>query len=160
MKYTKLSEKIGSILLNALYVVLILFVLGIMGVFIWADITINLPILSLFWIILLPTFGLCINWFIGSFFGDKYYRTGTVIRGRSVFDVVKTPKYYKRRIYVCIIEAILFVALIVRYIFLFPYSLACALIGIICSVIAIIIYFIVGMSSYEQSDPKQENNFF
>lgn len=154
MKYTKISNKLGKVVLGIIYGFMILFILGVAGLFLWVDLIYRIPMVSLLWLVLLPTVGLGVNWFIGHFFGDKYYNTGMVHEGRSIYDVEKTPKYYSRRMFVCFIECFLFVLLIVRYILSLP--LITSIIGIIGSVIAIIIYFIVGMSSYEQSSLKNK----
>lgn len=152
-----MTNKIGSFLLGALYVLVILFIVGIAGVFLWVDISQEIPGLSLLWIMLLPTFGLGINWNIGWFFGDEYYNTGYVREGRSVLDVVKTPKYYKRRMYLCFIECGLFVLLMIRFFIYFSVTVVVPIIGVLGSLVAIIIYFVVGMSSYELSGLKEAN---
>jgi len=156
MKYTKLSKKLGNFAIATIFVIMILFVLGLAGVFLWVDLSYPLPMVSLFWFLLLPTFGLAINWYIGHFFGDEYYDTGWVYEGRSVYDVVKTPKYYTRRMIVCFVECFLLALLIIRFIFLFPFNAATSIIGIIGSIVGIVIYYIVGMSSYEQSSIKNK----
>ena len=151
MKFTRLSNKIGSVIVDTIFALMILFMLGIAGVFVYIDFYLSTPIFSLMWIPLLPGLGLAINWFLGKFFDDKYYNTGLVNEGRSVYDVEKTPKYYTRRMFVCFVECFLFVLLIIRFVFLFHLSIASSIIG---SIIGIVIYFIVGMSSYEQSSIK------
>ena len=148
MKFTKLTNKLGNVVIGIMLVSMILVILGIDGVFLWLDLSYPDYSLSFLWFILLPATGLGINWFIGPFFGDEYYETGWVNEGNSVRDVVKTPKYYTRRMFVCFVECFLFILLIIRFIF------QKSIIGIIGSIIAIIIYFIVGMSSYEQSSIK------
>lgn len=153
MKYTKLTNKMGHFFICLFYSIFILIIVGLAGVFMWLDLTMMLPPLSIMWLILLPTFGLCINWCLGHILGDEFYDTGIVSEGRTVYDVVKTPKYYKRRAYLCFIEIILFVLLIFRYIFVSPIMLAPIIIGVIGSIVAIIIYYIVGRSSLELSNP-------
>ncbi len=157
MKYTNMTNKFGSFLIGALYVFIILFIVGVAGVFLWVDISQEIPGLSLLWIMLLPTFGLGINWNIGHFFGDEYYNTGYVRKGRSVLDVVKTPKYYKRRMYLCFIECGLFFLLMIRYLVYFSVTVAVPIIGLLSSIAAMIIYFVVGMSSYELSGLKEQH---
>lgn len=175
MKYTKMSNKLGSIVLGILMSMPIIFILVCFGGFVYLDFYLNNPLITLLWIMLLPTFGLGINWFIGHYFGDEYYNTGWVYEGRSVFDVVKTPKYYRRRMYLCIIECVLFVLLIIRFLSLMLFTLLgivgfwaalresiVPLLGIVGCIIAIIIYYIVGKSSYELSadlskEKKQKN---
>lgn len=154
MKYTKLSNKLLEFFVRAIAVLMILIMLGLAGVFLWVDLSYSLPMVSLMWLLLLPALGLAINWNIGKFFGDEYYNTDLVIEGRSVYDVVKTPKYYTRRMFVCFIECFLFALLIIRFIFL-P-SMITSLLAIVGSITGIIIYFIVGMSSYEQSSIKNK----
>ena len=156
MKYTKLSNKLGKFAVGTIFVIMILVILGLAGAFLWIDLSYPFPMLSLFWFLLLPTIGLAVNWFLGHFFGDEYYNTGSVYEGRSIQDVVKTPKYYTRRMFVCFVECILFALLIVRFLFLFPFNIATSIIGIVGSIVGIIIYFIVGMSSYEQSSIKNK----
>lgn len=156
MKFTKLSNKLCNFVVKAMFVFMILFILGLAGVFLWVDLSYSIPMVSLFWLLLLPAIGLIVNWHIGHFFGDEYYDTGLVIDGDSIFDVVKTPKYYSRRMFVCFIECFLFALLIIRFIFLFPFNFVISVIGIVCSIIGIIIYFIVGMSSYKQSSIKNK----
>ena len=156
MKYTKLSNKLGKFAVGTIFVIMILFILGLAGTFLWVDLSYPLPMLSLFWWLLLPTIGLAINWYIGHFFGDEYYNTGWVYEGRSVYDVVKTPRYYTRRMIVCFVECILFALLIIRFLFLFPFNVATSIIGIVGSIVGIIIYFIVGMRSYEKSSIKNK----
>lgn len=157
MKYTNMTNKFANFLIGAVYVIFILFIVGAAGAFLWVDISQEIPGLSLLWIVLLPTFGLGINWSVGHFCGDEYYNTGLVREGRSVLDVVKTPKYYKRRMYLCFIECGLFVLLMVRYCIHFAVTVAVPIIGVLASIAAIIIYFVVGMSSYELSGLKEQH---
>ncbi|MBO5885105.1 MAG: hypothetical protein J6Q51_04840 [Clostridia bacterium] len=156
MKYTKLSGKIADFVLKSLYAILMLFIIGLTGVFVWLDLYQSLTFFSIIWIAWLPTAGLGINWFLSHILGDEFYNTGMVVDGSSIYDVVKTPKYYTRRMYVCFIECFLFALLIVRFAFLFPVSVVLPIIGIVASIVAIVIYFIVGMSSYEQSSIKRK----
>ncbi len=156
MKYTKLSNNLKNFVIGAFFVIMILLIIGLAGVFLWLDLSYPFPMLSLFWLLLLPTAGLAINWYIGRFFGDEYSNTDFVVEGRTVKDVVKTPKYYTRKMVVCFVECFLFVLIIVRFIFLFPFGIATSIIGIIGAIVGIAIYFIVGMSSYEQSSIKNK----
>lgn len=156
MKHTKMTEKLKNILIKTASVIMILIQLGLVGVLLWADFTSPFYMISLVWLVMLPVVGLGVNWFIGPFFGDKYYNTGWVVEGRSVYDVEKTQKYYARRMYLCFIECSLFALLIVRYIFLISASSTIAIIGIIGAIIGFILYFIFGMSSYEQSGLKEK----
>ena len=59
----------------------------------------------------------------------------------------------------CFIECILFVILLIRYIFLIPINIVGAIVGIVCAIIATIIFYIVGMSCYEQSSIRQNKAF-
>lgn len=160
MKFSKISDKIGKIALRAIDVLLILFMLGILGYYGYVDFHFSDEIIgpSLCWILLLPSAGAAINFFLGHFCGDEYYNTGHVSDGWSKYDVIKTPKYYTRRMYFCFIECFLFLLLIIRYSFLFHLNIIIPMLGLICSIIAIIIYFIVGMSSYEKSGIKIKCN--
>lgn len=158
MKYTKMSKNIKNFAYGLVNSIPLIIALGLFGAFLWIDLTYSIPLISILWIILLPALGLVINWSIGHFFGDEYYNTGLVFQGRTVFDVVKTPKYYSRRMFVCFIECFLFLLLIVRFIFLINFNNLVSILGIISCIIAIAIYFIVGMSSYEQSSIKDKKN--
>jgi len=162
MKFTKLTNNIGKFMLDSVYVLLILLMLGLLvvyGYFFEFVPSVEVSGASLGWIVLLPTVGIAINVFLGHFFGDEYYNTGHVSEGRSRYDIVKTPKYYTRRMFFCFVECFLFLLLIVRYLFLFSKSILIPTVGIICSIVAIIIFFIVGMSSYEQSGIKDKWHF-
>ena len=105
MKYTKMTEKIKNIPIKTASVIMILILLGLVGVLLWADFTSRFYMISLVWLVMLPVVGLGVNWYIGPFFGDKYYNTGWVVEGRSVYDVEKKQKYYY---YLCLIDALIF----------------------------------------------------
>lgn len=158
MKFTKISGAIGKFAIWLLYGTLIAMLIGVIGVLLWAELYVGTPIFNILWFVILPAVGLAITYMLGKFTGDKYYDTGMVIEGNTVFDVVKTPKYYRRRMYVCFIECFLFALVIVKNIVLFFLSPMWSIIGIVGSVVAIIIYFIVGMSSRELSKEKKEEN--
>lgn len=155
MKFTKISQGLGKFFIGLVYVFMILLVLGLFGVLIWVDLfMLRTPVFNIMWFCILPAIGLIINWFIGFFFKDKYYNTGMVIDGRSVLDVVKTPKYYKRRIFVCFAECFLFVLLAIKNIVFLYLNPIWSIIGIVGGIIGAVIYFIVAMSSIELSKTK------
>ncbi len=156
MKYTNLTGKIGSFFIGLIYSIFILVAMGGAGLFLWLDLTSGLPMVSLLWILLLPALMLAINWLLGKFFGDEYYNTGIVSEGRTIFDVVKTPKYYKRRMYVYFVECALFILLAVRFGFLTQIDLTYGMIGILCSIIGSFFCFIIAMSSKEQSGERSK----
>lgn len=156
MKFTRLSGKIGSFVVGTIFALMILFILGLFGAFVYIDFYLSTPIFSFMWFPLLPGLGLAINWFLGKFFGDRYYNTGWVNEGRSVYDVEKTPKYYTRRMFLCFVECFLFVLLILRFVSLIPLSISSSIVGIIGAIVGIVIYFIVGMSSYELSSIRNK----
>ena len=139
---------------------MILFMLAFLGFYGYVDFcqSEGRSVISLGWIFILPVCEIGIDVLIGRLMGDEWYNTGYVSNGRSVYNVKKTPKYYSRRMFFCFIECFLFVLLIIRYVFLFSASIIVPTLGIICSIIAIIIYFIVGMSSYEKSSIKHKWN--
>lgn len=153
MKFTNMENNLSKVILNALYVFIILVVLAIMGVMVWVDLSQGVPMISILWFMFIPCFGMIINWFLGAILGDKIYNTGLVYEGRSMLSVVKTPKYYTRRMFLCIVELVLFLLLKLRFIlWLFdPEAIAIGIVGIVGSIIAMVICFIMGMSSYEQS---------
>ena len=153
MKFTNIENNLGNIIIGALNAFMILCILFILGVFGWVDLTQGVPMISFLWFIFIPCFGLAINWFLGRFFGDKHYNTGIVHEGRTMWAVERTPVYYTRRMVLCIVEMVLFVAVGLRFIlWLFDAEyMGFGIAGIVCSVIAMVICFIMVMSSYEQS---------
>ena len=156
MKFTNMENKLGDILLGALNAFMILMLLFLLGVFVWVDLTQCVPMISLLWFVFLPCYGMAINWFLGRFFGDRHYNTGIVYEGRSMWAVEKTPAYYTRRMVLYIVEMVLFLLVGVRMaLFLSDidyYGFGIA--GIVCTIIAMVICFIMVMSSYEQSSLK------
>lgn len=175
MKYTNMVGRVKNIGHWVFVLLMISILLGATGVLVWCDFYVGHPFMSFLWLALIPSIGLGANWFLGYVCGDEYYNTGVVIEGRSVFDVVKTPKYYKRRMIFYFIECFLLVLLIVRFILFFnpfgkmiygffepghaddydpSFGIGLPIVGIIATIVEIIICFIIGMSSYEQSNLK------
>ena len=154
MKYTRLSSKIGSFFYGVFCAFIILILLGCFAMFVYLDFMMDTPIFSIMCLTFLPGLGFAINWLIGYFFSDEHYDTGLVSNGRTVYDIVKTPKYYSRRMFVCFIECFLFLLLVIRSTTLMTESVAWAIFGILGGLGGIVVYFIVGMSSYEQSSLK------
>ena len=153
MKFTYIENNLGNIIIGALNAFMILCILFILGLFGWVDLTQGVPMISILWFMFIPCFGLAINWFLGRFFGDKHYNTGIVHEGRTMWAVERTPVYYTRRMVLCIVEMVLFLLLKLRFIlWLFdPEAIAIGIVGIVGSIIAMVICFIMVMSSYEQS---------
>lgn len=175
MKYTNMVGIIKNIGLWIFVLSIIAILLGAVGMLVWCDFYVGHPFMSFLWLGMIPALGLGINWFLGYVCGDEYYNTGVVIEGRSVFDVVKTPRYYKRRMIFYFIECFLLFLLIVRFILFFnpfakmiygliepghmddydpSFSIGVPIVGIIATLVELVICFIIAMSSYEQSELK------
>ena len=156
MKFTNMENKLGDILIGALNAFMILVILFVLGVFVWVDLTQCVPMISFLWFVFIPSFGMCISWFVGRFFGDKHYNTGIVHEGHTMWAVEKTPAYFTRRMVLYIVEMVLFLLVGVRMVAwlydvdYYGYGIA----GIVCGIIAMVICFIMVMSSYEQSSLK------
>lgn len=145
MKYSKITDKAPDVFFRITYFFVMLVVLGLTGGFLWCDLTLNISMLSLLWLIWLPTIVYAMNFFIAIIAGDKISVTDENL------NVVKTPRYYSRSTIAWLIGCILFVPLIVRYIFLIPYDPAISIVGIVFSIAEMVMCFILRMSAYEKS---------
>ena len=175
MKYTNMVGIIKNIGLWIFVLFIISILLGAAGLLVWCDFYVGHPFMSFLWLGMIPALGLGINCVLGYVCGDEYYNTGVVIEGRSVFDVVKTPRYYKRRMIFNFIECFLLCLLVIRFILFFnpfakmiygliepghmddydpSFSIGVPIVGIIVTLVELVICFIIAMSSYEQSDLK------
>lgn len=158
MKYTNLSKKIGKSAFHSFLILIYILFICLYGVLIWVDLCmLQTPVFNLMWLILIPTFGLVSNRIFSRLAGDERYDTGVVVDGTTWFDVVKTPKYYKRRGYCCYLTLSLFVLLIVKTIFTFKLNLLWSIIGVIGGVVGIILSFIFAKSSFELSKEGKTN---
>ena len=175
MKYTNMIGKLKMFFWWLFVITMVLIILGLMGGFVLVDFYADVPLLSFIWLMMIPVMGYCINWVLGYICGDEYYNTGMVVEGYSVFDVIKTPKYYRRRMICYFVECFLLFLLFIRFITYFPaidrlifaakypafadryessFGIGLPIVGIIATIVEIIICFIIGMSSYEQSNLK------
>lgn len=160
MKYTNLSEKIGNIVLCFFYVFVILLLLVFCGLALWVDFLWSVSIYTCTFLFLLPGFVILINYLLGKIFGDRYRQVGWILEGESrIYEVIKTPKYCTRSMFVCFVESFLFVLLIIRFIFLFDVKdehNIFTIIGLIGSIIGVIICFILAMRHYKQSSLRDK----
>lgn len=145
MKKSSFSDTIGNIFINLIFTLLILVVLGLAGFLLYLDFYISKPVFSLIWVILLPIFGLMATRLLDHFVGDKYYNPNWVYEARSGKGFVKPQKRQTKKILINFIECLLFILLLVRFIILAPLNKVCSIIGVSCSIVAIIAYFIIGI---------------
>jgi len=93
----------------------ILFGIAFFGVSIWVS-TFS-DIASMIFIVSLLGGGFIINYGIGyAFLGDEYKLSNYVRDGNSTFEVIETPKFLKRRLWVTFIASIAYFLLAIYYI--------------------------------------------
>ena len=156
MKYTNMEKKLGRFVVIFSYGFILFLISSLLLGLLVIDFFYGILPISILWFLLLPGFGIILNWFIGRMCGDKFYNTGIVVDGDSVYDIEKTPKYYKRRMYISFIQCGIFGLLGLRYILSIMLGMYMYIILLIGCIIAIVIYVILGLSSYEQSGMKEE----
>jgi hypothetical protein len=159
MKYTNFLSNLGRFLLVVfMFIVLALPIPAGIVVFL----ILNIPIAYAITPMLLALYPIMLNWFLGYACGAKFYNTGYVRKGRSIRDIVKDERYYKRAIYVNFIIMALFIPLAIY----FSFSLSCeyfgwSVLGLVESIIGTIIYFLFAMSAIEKSGvSKKEKRVF
>lgn len=162
MKYTKLSQKIGRVAYLTFFTLIYVLFLGLYGVLAWVNLSIlTTPVFNIMWIALIPAFGIVTIWTLARWCGDEIYDTGLVSDGDTLYEIKRTPKFYKRRMYVYFIEAFLFVLLMVKNIVLFVLDPIWSVVGIVGGVAGVVFCFIIAMSSKElskQDDKKEESS--
>lgn len=155
MRFTNFLSGLGRCIL--LVFEFVLFVL-LIPAFIVVLFMLNIPILiAIFVPILLGTYSITLNWFLGLASGAEFYNTGYVNEGRTVRDIVRDEAYYKRAIYVNFIIMSVFAFLIIYFITVLSFSFGWCLIGLIQSIVGAILFFLLGMSAIEKSRIKNEN---
>lgn len=161
MKYTNMNKKMGNFVFKVFSLLPIIFMILIVGSLIFVEFYINSVYISLSWFFMLPVLGLVISWNVARMVGEEFRSTGLVRDGNTIYDVVKTPRYYTIRLYSSFIICGSFLLVMIRFIsyFFIPSNnpnIIVNILGIVASIVMGVIYFIVAMSSYEQSSYKNK----
>ena len=154
MRFTNFLSGLGRCILLAFGFVLLVLLIP---AFIVVIFMLNIPIaVAIFVPILLGTYSITLNWFLGHAAGAEFVNTGYVYEGRSQIDIVRDEAYYKRAIYVNFIIMSVFAFLIIYFITVLSFSFGWCLIGLIQSIGGAVLFFLLGMSAIEKSGIKNK----
>ncbi len=126
-------------------IIMFILMLPVIGVFVYTDIYVSNQVVSMLWFVIIPVVFFVLNYSLSKSLGAEAYDTGIVIDGETVFDIKRTPSFFKRKMIFSFIQSAIFICLIVRFAFLH------STIGITCCIIASLIFIGIGIKSYEKS---------
>lgn len=157
MKYTNMFSKLSYIGTKIIYIILMLIVVALFGAMVGISFYLNA---IFFDVILLPIMvvflGTSLNYLIALFCGDELINTGWVHGGNTVFDIKRTPEYYKRKKFLDFIQFFLYVLCFIKFIFNFnSEELVWWIAGVIICLVFGALYFMAGLSSIEKSKLKK-----
>lgn len=152
MKYTNLLSKLGDLAYKALYGILMLIIVGLVGTMAFLSFWTGILLIAVMLMPLMIVFlGIGVNYCLGLICGDELYNTGYVHEGNSQLAIKTTPRYYKRKKFIDFFQCFLYVAYIVYFCFEIGSQPGLAITGIVVFLACAILYFIAGLSSIEKS---------
>ena len=130
-------------------IILFILMLPIIGVIVFADIYVSNQFVSMLWFAIIPAVFFVLNYILSKSSGAEIYDTGIVDEGETVFDIERTPAFYKRKMIFSFIQSGIFILLIGRF------AVLRSMLGITGCIIACIIFFGIGVQSYNKSKPDE-----
>lgn len=152
MKFTNLLEKLGDLAYKAVFGMLILIIVGLVGAMAYISFWLEILLIAVMLMPLMIVFlGIGVNYCLGLICGEELYNTGLVRDGHSQLAIRTTPSYYKRKKFIDFFQCLLYVAYIVYFCFKISSQPGLAITGIVIFLVCAILYFLAGLSSIEKS---------